>query len=361
MLLDVAHRRQPRRTAYGVAAEGGNMPQCGVVRERRHHLAARCKGPEGHTSAQSLSQTDYVGRDAVLGHGEHLARTSHAGLYLIENEHRPHFVAAAAQSLEVSRLRRPHARLALHRLAQHARRAARDLRKILHAVETYGPRVGQQRPERPFPLLALGRPHHAHGAVCRAVVCLPHGDHLGTAGISLCKLQRPFDRLGARIDEVYAVDRVGHGRRETRGILHLRPLDQLSVDHNVHVVGRLPLHGPHHIGVAVTDVTHRHPRHKVVIALALGRIEKDAFGTRHLDHHGRRRCLRHMGHKLPSQYIAHSLQFYSSPLQSRPKRRSIIWRASRTDDITQRNITSLRSVSVSAHATSDRRMRRESM
>lgn len=36
-------------------------------------------------------------------------------------------------------------------------------------------------------------------------------------------------------------------------------------------------------------------------------------------------------------------------------------RASRTDDITQRNITSLHSASESLHATSDNRMRCESM
>ena len=76
------------------------MAQRRVVRERRHHLAARGKGPEGHTPAQSLRKADYVGRDAVLGHGEHLARAAHAGLYLVEYEHRPHLVTTASQSLE---------------------------------------------------------------------------------------------------------------------------------------------------------------------------------------------------------------------------------------------------------------------
>ena len=286
------------------------MAQRRVVRERRHHLAARGKGPEGHTPAQSLRKADYVGRDAVLGHGEHLARAAHAGLYLVEYEHRPHLVTTAPQSLEVTLLRRPHSRLALHRLAQHARRAARDLPQILHTVETYGPRIGQQRTERPLPLLALGRAHHAHGTVRRAVVGTPHGDHLRTARISFCEFQRPLDRLGTRVDEVDAVYGGGHRRHKPRGILHLRPLDKLAVDHNVHVVGRLPLHGPYHIGIAVTHVANRHTRHKVIISLSLGRVEEDTLGTRHLHHHGRGRGLRHVRKKLSSQYIAHPPYYF---------------------------------------------------
>ena len=97
-------------------------------------------------------------------------------------------------------------------------------------------------------LLALGRAHHAHGPVGRAVVGAAHADELRAPREALGELERPLDRLGARVHEVEAVDGLRQQRGDLRGIAHLRPLDQLAVDHHVHVARRLLLHGPHHGG-----------------------------------------------------------------------------------------------------------------
>ena len=170
-----------------------------------------------------------------------------------------------------------------------------------------GPRVWQQRTERLLPLLALGRAHHAHRPVGGAVVGATHGDHLGAGGVTFGEFQRPLDRLGARVDEIDALQRRGQRLGEAMRELHLRTFDQLAVNHHVHVVCGLTSHGLHHGGVGVADVVHRHARHEVVIAFAFGGVEEYALGARHLDHHRRRRGLAHMRQKPFSQYLAHKL------------------------------------------------------
>ena len=125
-----------------------------------------------------------------------------------------------------------------------------------------------------------------------------HGDDLRTPGKTFRQFQSPLDRLGARVDEIDAFERRGQQRRDPGGILHLRRLDQLAVDHHVHIARRLLLHGPHHGGIAVADVAHRNARHQVVVTLAFGRVEKRPFGAFDFDEHRRRRSLAHVGQKL---------------------------------------------------------------
>ena len=54
------------------------------------------------------------------------------------------------------------------------------------------------------------------------------------------------------------------GQTSACGVPHLRPLDHLAIDHDVHVVGRLPLHGFHHAGIGMADVADRNARHQIV-------------------------------------------------------------------------------------------------
>ena len=281
-----------------MAAESGDMPQRGIFLQGVHHLVTRDERPEGHAPAEGLGQTDDVGRDAVFLHGEQAARAAHAGLYLVENQQRADFVAASAQRIQITRTGRTDAGLALHRLGQHTGRAARNALQFGEIVELHGLHVGQQGPERPLPLLALGRTHHAHRAVRRPVVGAAHGDDLRTPGKTFRQFQSPLDRLGARVDEIDAFERRGQQRRDPGGILHLRRLDQLAVDHHMHVARSLLLHGAHHGRIAVTDIADRNPGHEVEITLAFGRIEKRAFGARDLHQHRRRGGLGDMRQKL---------------------------------------------------------------
>ena len=133
----------------------------------------------------------------------------------------------------------------------------------------------------------------------------PHGDHLGASREALGQLEGPLDRLRARVDEVDALESPGQQRGDARGILHLRRLDQLAVDHHVHVACGLLLHGAHDGRIRMADVAHRDARHQVVIAFALGRIEERALGVRHLDEHRRGRRLGHMAEKLFAQNRIH--------------------------------------------------------
>ena len=171
-----------------MAAESGDMPQHGIFLQGVHHLVTRDERPEGHAPAEGLGQTDDVGRDAVFLHGEQAARAAHAGLYLVENQQRADFVAASAQRIQITRTGRTDAGLALHRLGQHTGRAARNALQFGEIVELHGLHVGQQGPERPFPLLAFGRPHHAHRTVGRTVVGAAHGDQLRAARETLGQL-----------------------------------------------------------------------------------------------------------------------------------------------------------------------------
>ena len=264
------------------------MPQDRVRLQGVHDLVPRDESPERHAAAEGLGQADDVGRHAVLLHGEEFARTPQSGLDLVEDEQRPHLVAAAPQRLEVSRLRRTHARLALHRFGQHAGRAFGDGRQGIEVIELDGLHIGQQRTEGTLPLLAFGGPHHRHRPVRRAVVCPPHGDQFGAARIAFGQLECTLDRLGPGVHEIDAFERIGQQRGNPCRILDLRRLDQLAVDHHVHVARSLLLHGPNDRRIGMADVAHRDTRHQIVVALALGRVEKRPLGPGHLDQHGRR-------------------------------------------------------------------------
>lgn len=216
----------------------------------------------------------------------------------VEDEQRTHLVATSPQGFEPSGNRGPYARFALHGFDHDAGRAAGDESQLVEIVEVDRPHIGQQRPERALPLLAFGLTHQAHGSLRRTVIGPAHRDQLRAVGVSLGELQGPFDRFGARIDEIDARKFSRQQLGDACGVPHLRPLDHLAIDHDVHVVGRLPLHGFHHAGIGMADVADRNPRHQIVVAFAFGCIEKNAFCPRHLDHHGFGRGLADVGQKL---------------------------------------------------------------
>ena len=263
-----------------------------------HRPLRRDERPQRHSAAEGLGQADDVGRDAVALHGEERSRAPQSGLYFVEDEQCARAVAAFAQRFEPARSRQAHARFALHWLDEYGGRAAGDPVERLEIVEFDRAHVGQQRPESRLPLLAFGGAHHAHRAVRRTVVGAAHRDEFRAFGDALGQFERPFDRLGARIDEINAVERCGQRSGDPRGIGHLRRLDHFAVDHHVHVARRLLLHGAHHVGVAVADVAHRDARHQIVIAFPVGGVEERPLGPRDLDEHRRRRGLSHVGEKL---------------------------------------------------------------
>ncbi len=99
----IVQRRQHRGTRYRVSAECRNMSQRGVGRRsditscRATNPPSGMPPPKGHQR-----KAYYVGCDAVFEACEHLARATKAGLYLVEDEHRPHLVATLAQRLQSS-------------------------------------------------------------------------------------------------------------------------------------------------------------------------------------------------------------------------------------------------------------------
>ena len=206
-------------------AERGDMPQHGILLQGLHNLRPRDERPQRHTAPESLGQAHDVGRNAVFEHGEQRARASHAGLYFVEDQQGADVVGAPAQRLQVPRQRRPDAGLALHGFGQHTRRAARDALQGPEIVEFDCLHVGQQGPKSPFPLLALGRSHHAHRAVGRAVVGAAHGNQFRAPGMPFGEFERPLDRFGARVDEVYAFQPSRQQRGDFRSVFHLRGFD----------------------------------------------------------------------------------------------------------------------------------------
>ena len=248
-----------------MSAERGDMSQCGVGLQGIHRPLRRDERPQRHSAAEGLGQADDVGRDAVALHGEERSRAPQSGLYFVEDEQRARAVAAFAQRFEPARSRQAHARFARHGLDEYGGRAAGDPVERLEIVE--------------FDRAA-------------------HRDEFRAFGDALGQFERPFDRLGARIDEINAVERCGQRSGDPRGIGHLRRLDHFAVDHHVHVARRLLLHGAHHVGVAVADVAHRDARHQIVIAFPVGGVEERPLGPRDLDEHRRRRGLSHVGEKL---------------------------------------------------------------
>ena len=188
VVQQVIQRRQPRRTTDRVSAEGGDMSQNRIGLQRIHDFAPRHERPQRHAAAERLGQAYDVGRNAVFEHGEQFARAAHTGLYLVEDQQGAHFVAPPPQGFQIARRGRPDARFALYGFGQHAGRAPRDAVQRVEIVEFDRLHVGQQGPERPFPLFAFGRPHHAHRTVGRTVVGAAHGDQLRAARETLGQL-----------------------------------------------------------------------------------------------------------------------------------------------------------------------------
>ena len=122
----VIQRGESGCTAYRMSAEGGYVPQHGILLQGLHDLGPRRERTQRHAAPECLGQTHDVGCNAVFEHGEQRSRAPHAGLYLIEYEQRPDFVATAPQRLQIARDRRADARFALHGFCKDACRAARD-------------------------------------------------------------------------------------------------------------------------------------------------------------------------------------------------------------------------------------------
>ena len=165
-------------------------------------------------------------------------------------------------------------------------------------VKTDSLRIGQQRSKSRLPLLALGLSHHTHRAVRRAVVGTSHRDHLRASRIALGKFQRTLHSLGSRVKEIDRVEGIGQSLGEQLRELHLRALDHLAIDHNVHILCGLALHSLHDGPICVADIAHRHTRDQIVIGLTLGRIEKDTLSTLDLDKLRRGRGLRNVAQEL---------------------------------------------------------------
>ena len=269
--------------------------------QRGHNLHTRHEGSQRHTATQRLRQTDDIGRNAILHAGKHLARTAKTRLYLIEYQQRTHLVATLAQRFEEALSGQTHTCLTLHRLDQNGCRTCGNTCKLLEIIKLQRLHIGQQRSECSLPLLTLGRTHHTHRSVCRAVVSTSERDQLRTTRISLSQLQRALDRLGTRIEKIDTLQRCRQQLGNTSCILHLRSLDQLAIDHHVHIARRLLLHSLNHHRIAMAHIADRHTRHKVEIALTLRRIETRALGTLHLDQHWRGRGLSHVLQKLFTQ------------------------------------------------------------
>ena len=115
------------------------------------------------------------------------------------------------------------------------------------------------------------------------MVGTPHRDHFRAGGITLGKFQGTLHGLGSRIKEIYRIQRLGQALGQQTGILHLRTLNHLAIDHNMHIISHLTLHGLHNGTIAVADIIDRHARNQIVVGFALGSIEKDSLGSCHLD------------------------------------------------------------------------------
>ena len=271
--------------------------------QRVHNRFGRDECSEWHTSAKRLCKADNIGCNTIFHAGKHLARATHSGLYLIEDEQCANLVATLAQSLQIALHGWANSRLALNRLAQHAGGLFGYLLQIVERVEIQGSAIGQEWAEGVFPLLALGLSHHTHRSVGRAVIGSAHRYHLGAVGISLRQLQRSLDRLGSRIEEIDALQIARQRLGNLHGILHLWSLDHLAIDHNVHISLRLRLYRLDNISVGVAYIAHRHSRNEVEIAFSFGGVEEYTLGTLHAYKHRRRRSLGNICEKLTTKNL----------------------------------------------------------
>src|SRR5690606_9411479 len=95
----------------------GRRVQVGVLDERSPGTLIAHEGGQGHhTPAQGLGEGHDVGRDTVVIAAEHLPRASEPGLYLVDDQQRPHFVANRPQVGEVTVRWDDDPRFALYRL-----------------------------------------------------------------------------------------------------------------------------------------------------------------------------------------------------------------------------------------------------
>ena len=135
------------------------------------------------------------------------------------------------------------------------------------------------------------------------MICPSHRNHLGACCVSLGKFQCALDRLGSRIDKIDAFERCGQQRSNLGCVLHLRTLQQLAIDHNVHISLRLAFDGLDYGRVRVAYIADRNTGNQIVVGFTLRRVEKDTFGTLDSRHHRRRRCLADVRQKSTAQNL----------------------------------------------------------
>ena len=278
----VFERRESRRAADRVSAEGGDVPQHRVGLERRHDPVRRDECAQRHAAAEGFCGAEDVWGDSRLLEVVERAGAARAGLDFVEDQQSSGFVAAAPQRFEETGCGQLDTPFALHRLDDDAGRAGGDLFQVFGTVEPQLLHVGQQRTVRIAVLLPA---HYAQRAVRAAVVGVFKRDQFGAARVAFGQLERPFDRFAARIDEV---DRLQSGRQQfgdAGGIANLRRLDHLAVDHQVQVVARLRADRFDDRRVVVADVADRDARDQVDPLFAVRAEQPHAFGALDLEAH----------------------------------------------------------------------------
>ena len=230
--------------------------------------------------AQSLGSSEDVGRDAVVVGREGRTRAAHTALYFVENQHRPHFVTAAAQRLEHRPPEVVGAADALDRLdddgGRFAIEAAQQCAGIVARREAYL----EGRARKAVPLFQ-GTPCHRARRGGSAVKAVLEGDCFCATGDLEGKLEGILVRFGAAVEPEHGVEAQARELRQPRRCA-------LANGHRqrVGLKGHLPclaLERRQPTRVPIAQSRHRMTAVKVQELAPIARVQPNALAVHHLD------------------------------------------------------------------------------
>jgi hypothetical protein len=217
LFLDHLEHGVGRRAGDRVADVGA------AVVSRLHRLGDRLAAEERRdreAAAEALAEGQDVGHHGLVLEREHLARASDPGLDLVENQQRAVRVTQLAQPAQVAVGRNVHAAFSLDGLDDEGGGVRVDRALCGREIAERDHHLFRQQVA--IGVAMLGLADHGERAQRPAVERALGGDELAPTGRAVRELQCAFDRLGARVDEEAARERLGGERAQRLGEIELR-------------------------------------------------------------------------------------------------------------------------------------------
>src|SRR5690606_34696641 len=204
-------------------------------------------------ATQRLGQGEDVRDDAELFECKESSCPAHAALDLVEYKEGAGFGTSFPDGLHVLFRWDPDTCVSLDRFHDDTGSAVRDLVDVFHFVEVNKGDIGEQWAERLFFYFITG---DTEGPVCAAMIGFSARDDFSPAGVTLCQFQSTLVGFRPGVDEVAAIKVVGKYvgqlfRQQVWG-----RLDELTVDHHVHVAVDLVLDGGLYTGISVAQTAY---------------------------------------------------------------------------------------------------------